>query len=54
MVSAPPGFVRGTLIPEFDELNSLLVDHLDALATRIIEDALATDSSEPEERREIT
>jgi hypothetical protein len=48
MVSAPAGFVRGTLIPEFDELNGVLVDHLDALAAKTIEDALATDSSEPE------
>jgi hypothetical protein len=54
MVSAPAGFVRGTLIPEFDELNAVLVAHLDALAAKIIEDALAMDSSEPEERREIT
>ena len=54
MVSAPPSFVRGTLIPEFDELNGVLVAHLEALAAKIIEDVLATDSSEPEERREIT
>lgn len=54
MVSAPRGFVRGTLIPEFDQLNSILVAHLETLAARIIEDVLATDSSEPEERREIT
>lgn len=54
MVSAPPGFVRGTLIPEFDQLNRILVAHLDALAAKIIEDALAADSSEPEERRELT
>ncbi|HEX7706316.1 MAG TPA: hypothetical protein VF701_07660 [Thermoanaerobaculia bacterium] len=53
MVSAPPGFIRGTLIPEFDECNSVLIAHLDALAARIIEETLATDSSEPEERREL-
>lgn len=49
MVSAPRGFVEGTLIPEFEELNRVLVEHLNALATEIITSALAADTSEPDE-----
>lgn len=39
----------GTLIPEFDELNRVLVAHLNALATEIIASALAADTSAPDE-----
>lgn len=49
MICAPRGFVDGTLIPEFDELNRVLVEHLNALATEIIASALAADTSEPDE-----
>lgn len=49
MVSAPRGFVEGTLIPEFEELNRVLVEHLNALATEIITSALSADTSEPED-----
>lgn len=49
MVSAPRGFVESTLIPEFEECNRVLVQHLDALAAEIIESALASDTSEVEE-----
>jgi hypothetical protein len=49
MVSAPRTFVEKTLIPEFDECNRVLVEHLDALAAEIIESALRSDTSDVEE-----
>jgi hypothetical protein len=49
MVSAPRGFVESTLIPEFEECNRVLVQHLDALAAEIIESTLASDMSDVEE-----
>jgi hypothetical protein len=49
MVSAPRSFVEKTLIPEFEECNRVLVDHLDALAAEIIERALRSDTSDVEE-----
>ena len=49
MVSAPRGFVDDTLLPEFKELNRVLLDHLDSLAAEIIERSIAPDTSEPEE-----
>lgn len=49
MLSAPRGFVEDTLIPEFRELNRVLLEHLDSLAAEIIESSLASDTSEAEE-----
>ncbi len=49
MVSAPRGFVDDTLLPEFKELNRVLLDHLDSLAAEIIERSIASDTSDPEE-----
>jgi hypothetical protein len=49
MVSAPRGFVESTLIPEFEECNRVLVQHLDTLAAEIIESTLASDMSDVED-----
>lgn len=49
MISAPRGFVEETLVPEFNECNQVLLEHLDALAAEIIERSLASDTSEAEE-----
>ncbi len=49
MISAPRGFVQETLIPEFNECNQVLLEHLDTLAAEIIERSLAADTSEAEE-----
>lgn len=49
MVSAPRSFVEKTLIPEFEECDRVLVEHLDALAAEIIESALRSDTSDVEE-----
>jgi len=49
MISAPPTFIQETLIPEFNECNAVLVQHLDELASKIIAEALAGDTREIEE-----
>lgn len=40
MILAPKSFIEGTLIPEFNQCNEILVQHLDALAARIIAQAI--------------
>lgn len=50
MLSAPRGFVDKILIPEFEQLNSALLEHVDQLAAEIIDRSLQEDASDPEER----
>jgi fumarylacetoacetate (FAA) hydrolase family protein len=50
MVRVPRSFVS-TLWPEYRALNEALRDHLDAVAERVISQAIAGDTSEAEEVR---
>lgn len=49
MLHVPESFVRTVLWPEFQELNSALVHYLDAVANRIIGEAIHGDTSEADE-----
>ena len=53
MVSAPRAFVEDILIPEFEECNAVLLQHLEFVATEVIEQALSEESSDPEDREEL-
>ncbi|MDQ6979503.1 MAG: hypothetical protein Q9M09_04900 [Mariprofundaceae bacterium] len=46
-------FVEETLWPEFQKLNSVLVEYIDDVTTRVIGDAVFQDSSEAEEIKGI-
>ena len=48
MVRIPPSFVD-QLWPEFVALDKALCEHLDALAEKVISDAISGDTSEAEE-----
>ena len=49
MAHVSPTFVNATLWPEFEELAAALESHLDQTTDDIIQQALAGDTSEPEE-----
>lgn len=49
MVRVPVSFVKTTLWPEFQALDDALREHLDAVAQRVIEEAISGDTSEAEE-----
>ena len=51
MVRVPRAFADITLWPEFTALDAALREHLDAVAERVIAEAIAVDTSEPEEVR---
>ncbi len=51
MLQVPKSFVDETLWPEFTELNDALREHLDALAERVIREALDGDTREAGEIR---
>lgn len=53
MVVVPESFVNETLWPEFQALDEALREHLEAVADNIIAQAVSSDTSEPEERREL-
>jgi hypothetical protein len=55
MVRLPRSFSATTLWPEFQALDEALREHLDAVAERVVAEAIAADTSEAEEiRGEIT
>jgi hypothetical protein len=54
MVEVPESFVNETLWPEFQALDEALREHLEAVAGNIIAQAVSSDTSEPEERRELS
>jgi hypothetical protein len=49
MVRVPAGFVDQVLWPEFQQLNSALVQYLDEITVRVIRDAVHGDASEAAE-----
>jgi hypothetical protein len=49
MVRAPKGFVQNTLWPEFLELDGTLVEHLNAVADRILTQVVHPDMAEARE-----
>ena len=51
MVRVPRSFAEATLWPEFVALDQALREHLDAVAHRVIGEAIASDTSEAEEIR---
>lgn len=53
MVEVPESFVHETLWPEFQALDEALREHLEAVASDVIAQAVSSDTSEPEERREL-
>jgi tRNA nucleotidyltransferase (CCA-adding enzyme) len=52
MVKVPKRFVDETLWPHFERANAELRQHLEDVAFRVIEGALAANSKEPEEREQ--
>lgn len=53
MARVPESFVHDTLWPEFEELSKQLHEYLQASTDRVIQDAIFSDSSEAEVRREL-
>lgn len=53
MVKVPKQFVEETLWPEFTALNDALQEHLDELATGIIQQVISPDVSEAAEVKEL-
>jgi ABC-type ATPase with predicted acetyltransferase domain len=49
MVRAPEKFVKQTLWPEFQELQDTLVEHLNAVADRILKEVVDPDTAEAKE-----
>jgi hypothetical protein len=49
MVRVPPSFVRETLMPEFDEVNGALFDHLERITDDIIQHEIYEDASDARE-----
>ena len=49
MLKAPEQFISGTLWPEFQELNQVLVDYLSQITERIIREEVFSQTSEAEE-----
>ncbi len=49
MVRAPKGFVSETLWPEFQELDQTLIEHLNAVADRIVKQVVHPDMAEAQE-----
>lgn len=49
MARVPPSFVRQTLMPEFEEMNRALFDHLDRITEEIISQEISSDTSEARE-----
>jgi hypothetical protein len=52
MARISPSFVRETLWPEFEQLNATLRTYLEEVTQQVVSQALSSDTSEPEERRE--
>jgi hypothetical protein len=50
MLNAPASFVEGVLWPEFQEINSLLREYLEAATERIIQKEVFGESGEAVER----
>jgi hypothetical protein len=53
MARVPRSFVDQTLMPEFEEMNRALVDHLDRITDDIISEEISRDTSEAREVRAI-
>lgn len=49
MVRAPEKFVEKTLWPEFQELQDTLIEHLNAVADRILKEVIKADTAEARE-----
>ncbi|MGC4118207.1 MAG: hypothetical protein QM765_27385 [Myxococcales bacterium] len=49
MVKAPRTFVDKTLLPEFRELEATLIEHLNAVADRVIREVIDPNSAEAPE-----
>lgn len=49
LAKMPHSFAEKTLMPEFEELNNVLLKHLDEAAEQIIAVAISKDLAEPKE-----
>ncbi len=49
MARVPPSFVDKTLMPEFQEMNRALFDHLERITDEIISQEISNDTSEARE-----
>jgi hypothetical protein len=49
MVRVPPSFVRETLLPEFNEVNGALFEHLERITDDIIQHEIYEDASDARE-----
>jgi spore cortex formation protein SpoVR/YcgB (stage V sporulation) len=49
MARVPRSFVEQTLMPEFQEMNQALLDHLERITDDIISNGISTDTSEARE-----
>ena len=54
MARVPRSFVEQTLMPEFEEMNHALVDHLERITEEIISAEISRDTSEVREVHAIT
>jgi spore cortex formation protein SpoVR/YcgB (stage V sporulation) len=53
MARVPRSFVETTLMPEFQEMNRALIDHLERITDEIISSEISSDSSEAREVRSL-
>jgi hypothetical protein len=53
MARVPRSFVDRTLMPEFEEMNRALVDHLERITDEILSEEISRDTSEAREVRAI-
>jgi hypothetical protein len=53
MARVPPSFLDTTLMPEFEEMNRALFDHLDRITNDIISQEISTDTSDAREVHSI-